>query len=410
MERVGAAQGAGNEDEARQREERRLRTRVFDIYARSSWGGFLHVFAWVALISGTNLDERHPWSTSLVSLALLAVALARRLSRPPRLSASAQRNWTHRYIVTVLASTSIWSAIQVWVIFDAEIEPLVIATTLFATVVFTALIAHTYAGLLRLSIAGVSVLILPALVALWMVPELLPLAIGISLYLGYLCFAIIRSHLDYQHRLDIDEALRDQRDRYEQQSRTDALTGLHNRRHFSETLREEVRHHHGKAGYGVTLMLLDLDHFKSVNDRFGHVIGDEVLREFGRRVRAAFTEPDWLLARTGGEEFAIVLPDSDEASAVVLAEAFREDIEAQPITGAGMQIPITVSIGVGTFNATIHGNEDGLYAAVDVALYAAKERGRNRVVAASRARGRSPHAESNSASTGDMHKRRTDDA
>ena len=202
-------------------------------------------------------------------------------------------------------------------------------------------------------------------------------------YAFYLTAATFRSRKDYRRRLDLDEAMRNQRDKYELLSRTDALTGLCNRRTFTETLNAQVREAQWLEGAGVSLALLDIDHFKLINDRHGHVIGDEVLRHLARRLESAFKGSDVMVARTGGEEFGLILRDVDEVSAMIRVEAFREALQAQPVVCAGIAVPVTVSIGVGRFDAESHRDDDGLYGAVDVAMYAAKQQGRNRVVAVS---------------------------
>ena len=90
-----------------------------------------------------------------------------------------------------------------------------------------------------------------------------------------------------------------------------------------------------------------------------------------------------LVARTGGEEFGLIFRDTDEVAAMIRVEAFRESLASNPVVCAGLRLPVTLSMGVGSFHAERHRDDDGLYGAVDVALYAAKQQGRNRVVAVS---------------------------
>ena len=233
---------------------------------------------------------------------------------------------------------------------------------------------------IRFSISGILILLTPTMLLLWLDPAMHVPALAMSFYSAYLAAAALRSHRDYQRRLDLDEALRNQRDKYELLSRTDALTGLCNRRTFTETLNAQVREAQWLDGAGVSLALLDIDHFKSINDRHGHVIGDEVLRHLARRLEAAFSGADVMVARTGGEEFGLILRDVDEVQAMIRVEGFREALHASPIVCAGIEVPVTVSIGVGRFDRDRHRDDDGLYGAVDFAMYAAKQQGRNRVV------------------------------
>ncbi len=129
-------------------------------------------------------------------------------------------------------------------------------------------------------------------------------------------------------------------------------------------------------------MLLDIDHFKSVNDTYGHQIGDEVLKWFAEKLRESVRAVD-LPARFGGEEFLVVLPETDDAGAAVIADRTRRKIAENPFVrrqenGRTLEIPITVSVGVAGMNKM--DTETELIKAADKALYQAKADGRNRVV------------------------------
>ena len=372
-----------SDEEVRRRRERRLRTRVLDTYARSSIGGFLYLIAWLPLAVATRMHVRHPWIVLALTLLFIAAAIVRVRTRPPRHDAAAQERWINRYTCAALSSTAIWAGIQVWIVTDPVIPPLVKSVSLFGTIAFSTVLAHLYTSMLRMTVIGIGLLIVPTGFVLWLDPELQILALTLTLYAGYLSAAAMRSRADYRRRLEVDEALVEQRDRYEELSRTDSLTGLCNRRNFTEALNEQVREAQWLSGAGVALALLDIDHFKSINDRHGHVIGDEVLRHLAERLSAAFPEPDVVVARTGGEEFGLILRDYDEISTMIRTEAFREALEAEPVVCAGIEVPVTVSIGVGSFHAERDIDDDGFYGAVDVALYAAKQQGRNRIVSVS---------------------------
>jgi diguanylate cyclase (GGDEF)-like protein len=160
---------------------------------------------------------------------------------------------------------------------------------------------------------------------------------------------------------------------------TDPLTGLLNRRAFA--LQAQRVHYPGKFGRRETSVLaLDLDHFKRVNDRFGHHAGDRVLREFAR-ISEAVLGTAGRLYRVGGEEFCFVLADTALAEAIELAERIRGETELMLVEAGGEEIRVTVSIGIAT--ASFAGFDlEVLRGAADAALYEAKARGRNRVVVA----------------------------
>ena len=161
---------------------------------------------------------------------------------------------------------------------------------------------------------------------------------------------------------------------------TDQLTGLHNRRYMSRHL-DNLIASAKKNGKPLAFVIMDIDYFKSVNDSHGHDIGDEVLKEFANRIAANVRGID-LACRYGGEEFVVVMPDTDVAFAYSVSERLRHSIETTPfrISRSPNSLNLTISIGI----AALEGNGDNAEALLhraDQALYSAKKTGRNRVVA-----------------------------
>lgn len=156
---------------------------------------------------------------------------------------------------------------------------------------------------------------------------------------------------------------------------TDSLTGLHNRRSLMDRLGEAIAHA-VRHGDGLTCLMLDLDHFKEINDFYGHHLGDNVLREVAGVVRRTVRTAD-TVARYGGEEFAVICPSTDIAAALLLAERIRLAVESHHFIGAGDRLPITVSVGCAAFDPAQSGDGEVLLKRADVALYRAKRDGRN---------------------------------
>jgi len=157
---------------------------------------------------------------------------------------------------------------------------------------------------------------------------------------------------------------------------SDPLTGLYNRRQFQELMEKEILRatRHARA---LTLALLDIDHFKSINDRFGHPAGDGVIKAIATLLRQS-ARADQLVARIGGEEFALVYPEQNARDASVGADRLRAAVEAMPHELGGETLRVTVSLGLATWERGMQGLAD-LMRAADAQLYRAKQAGRNRV-------------------------------
>lgn len=167
----------------------------------------------------------------------------------------------------------------------------------------------------------------------------------------------------------------------ERLSQYDELTGLFNRRHFMSLARYALSR---SARYGgdLSLLMLDIDHFKQVNDDHGHRAGDLVLAALSQEIRQALRETD-IPGRLGGEEFAVLLPETGAAQAQEVAERLRKAIAAKPIgMGGEMQLACTISIGIATKREGLANDLESLLQRADSALYAAKNAGRNQVVSA----------------------------
>jgi len=160
---------------------------------------------------------------------------------------------------------------------------------------------------------------------------------------------------------------------------TDALTGLHNRRYMESHLSTLIEQAAGR-GKPLSVLLIDIDYFKAINDNHGHDAGDDVLREFSVRLKKSIRGID-LACRYGGEEFVVVMPETDMAVATMVAERLRRRIAAEPFSidqDAG-KVDVTISIGIAAING-LQDTAPALLKRADQALYRAKRDGRNRVV------------------------------
>lgn len=166
--------------------------------------------------------------------------------------------------------------------------------------------------------------------------------------------------------------------RLDEASNRDGLTGVYNRRYLEQALAKEfarVKRYEGT----LSLIMVDIDHFKNVNDERGHLAGDEVIRRIAEILASCIRESD-TLGRYGGEEFAVLLPHTKLDGALVLAERLRKCVAAQPVTFSNQCIPITISVGVAELHPDTPSYEH-LIQDADTALYQSKDKGRNRVTA-----------------------------
>jgi len=193
-----------------------------------------------------------------------------------------------------------------------------------------------------------------------------------------------------QRILTLEHSLKGALEERKRIAMTDPLTGAFNRRYFMRHLNRELNRIR-RFGGEVSLLLFDIDHFKRINDNHGHAVGDEVLNVFVQRIQEGLPrDTDWC-ARLGGEEFAVVLPQTGLAGANVVAERLRGNIASSAVVTSGGRINVTTSIGISGAQSFAHGAElsaEELLNAADRCLYTSKQNGRNKVtVTKLRARG-----------------------
>jgi diguanylate cyclase len=354
-----------------------LRQRAADLHERSRLGGVFYVLSWGLIAYFSEGWDRYPVACAalgavfFVLMVMRFVLRARYLRAPETAAASMRRQWT-----VLLLTAIVWGGASAWALRDPAFADALPVTRL-ATVSLAMAFAQIFAVDRRMALLGTAAVFLPMLVIAWFGET--P-GIGMVLLLNalYLIAVIGRSHREYEARLALDAELRLQRDRFAVQSRTDALTGLANRGRFQGALADAVIEA-SATGMPLSLLIADLDHFKAINDRYGHTAGDRVLVAAAKHLAAAFPDAR-AVARIGGEEFAVVGAGLDRTEFVRRAEALR-----MRLTGTGIEIGqlapagVTISLGLAVYDPFEHDGPDALYAAADEALYRAKAGGRNRL-------------------------------
>ena len=195
----------------------------------------------------------------------------------------------------------------------------------------------------------------------------------------FFIFPLIRTQVQEGGKLrEMTETLSARSETLEHAALTDGLTGMQNRRYFDDALKEYLEEFR-RINKPIGLMVLDLDHFKQVNDTHGHDVGDQVLREVSACLKN-FTRYHDIAARLGGEEFAVVAPNMDLESLMKFAERIRKAVADLVITSGNVRLKVTTSVGLAVWDN--HEDADGFYRRADRMLYQAKRQGRNRVCAA----------------------------
>ena len=354
---------------------------VRDTYLRSRTGGVFYLLGWLVVAVTGGAFAAAPAPALVLTAAFLALAPLRFRFAPPREPDAAKQNsWLRWQFGIVIGTAALWGIVALWAMLDARLAgarpPALICSIAYATALM-----HTYCVRRDYASFAVGVFYAPLLAVLWADPAQRAMAFVFTIYLVYLVLSLLRAHADYHRRLVLEGQLRGQRDAFESLSRTDGLTGLANRRRFNEALAEAVAASRATER-PLALAILDLDHFKVVNDRFGHAVGDACLTTFASLLEQQLGGSLGFCARLGGEEFGVVFRGVSIDDAVEYCERFRASLTERRLEGTG-GFRVTVSTGIAAHDPARHATADDLYREADRALYLAKTQGRDRVSRAS---------------------------
>ena len=332
-------------------------------------------FAWDGLAAGTLWPATGTWAR-VAGQVFLGVAVMALLGLAR--SFTATRKDSPVLDTALLAGMSIAPLAGIVALVDAR-WPLVLlgaVSVVAIALVFAAGIIRVRAGTpaARLFLAGTSLLVLTACVANPLVTGLL----GIASAAGIIAKAGIALHFIFYSGALAERisSMNVERILLVEMATVDEKTGLSNFRHFDTMLRQEVKRAL-RYRRPLSLLMIDVDDFKRINDEYGHPAGDEVLLAAGRAMRAKCRDVD-IVARFGGDEFAVVLPETTLVAGIEAAEKLRRTIEEMTVAWEGAALRLTVSVGIASLPLQAQ-DRDGLIEAADQALYIAKESGRNQV-------------------------------
>lgn len=353
---------------------------VQDTYVRTSLGGAYYLLAWLL----TWLFSVDPGALLAVGLGgsalFLALLLTRQLHRPDQLDSPQQlQHWLDQHWGLLLLSSLCWGQAHAWVLHRAEFADSALIATL-ATVAFSTAMTFNFAIRRCRALLAIGLLYLPGLAVLalqW--PQQRALLVILAFYLGYLLLVLGRSHREYRATLALELKLLEQQARLDLLSRTDSLTQLGNRYQFNNLFPSLVASAR-RRGEPLSLVLLDIDWFKRINDQYGHTGGDACLSAFAVRLREVFRRDSDALLRLGGEEFGVLMPNTGLEQAAAMSERFRQELARDGLQLNEHRLPLTASLGVGCFDAELDEDADAFFRRVDRALYRAKAQGRDRLI------------------------------
>jgi diguanylate cyclase (GGDEF)-like protein len=350
-----------------------------DTRTRSTLGGIYYLLAWLL----TWLFSTSPMTQLGLGLgiaALFTTLLVLRLLHhlPSEQSPEAMQRWLNQQWGLILLTALSWGLIHALVLSQPLLSSAATIATL-STVAFGTAMGFNFAMRRGRAILALLLIYLPGLLVMALAGgEQSATLITLAAYLSYLLLALNRSHREYRATLALELKLLEQQESLEILSRTDSLTQLGNRHQFNSLFPVMVANAQRQSD-PLSLVLLDIDFFKQVNDLHGHACGDACLSAFAERMRQVFRRDSDALLRLGGEEFGVLMPNTSLEQACQLAESFRQALIQQGFDIADNRLPLTASLGVGCFDPLRDSDAATFFKRVDDALYLAKGMGRNRL-------------------------------
>lgn len=354
---------------------------LLDTAARASTATFLYPLIWLSVCLVTRASATWPtlvWG-NLIGLIALSLIRHRFNLRLPSMLHRHPARAGRIFNLLALAAATYWGTLTALLMAMAPMQALS-----WMTLAVTLSMATGGAILLgfnpRLRYTYPAALMAPVVVAQLMQPtteHLLMLAME-ALFAVFLCRASGMIHADYWNGRHAQRLAEEQARELELASLTDGLTQVPNRIHFDRLISHEWARQCRRGGH-MTVLLVDLDHFKNINDSFGHPFGDTCLVQVAAALRTQCSRSTDFVARYGGEEFVVLLPETDQAGAIVVAQNMLDAVRALSLDADGLSVKVTCSVGLATTRPRHGQGPHTLVQRADVALYEAKRRGRNRI-------------------------------
>ncbi len=359
--------------------EQLLARALFDLTMRAKSGILTYACIWLILAFSYEINTNHPAFFIINSATIFLIFVSRvwhflLLKKQPHNNVYKMSYWLE---LTILAAAAHWGTMTAWILYNDSLNDL-------QTVILIITPAIALGGACTLSISSKIRMLYPTLMFIPFIGILvyqadtqsLSLAAITSIGLVYIFTATKATHDDYWAAVTNHMVAEERAQLMEKLSTTDPLTQLKNRMYFDKKFEKEWLNC-TNLKRPISLVMLDLDFFKKINDNYGHVFGDECLKAVASTISQIATRPTDCVARYGGEEFVILLPNTDDETTKMLALRMINAIASLVLNYQGEKISLTCSIGGSTITPQIKANQTSLLKAADSALYQAKDAGRN---------------------------------
>lgn len=353
---------------------------ILDLEKRSLFGTLFYILVICLVLFTDGYHMRHSSFSKLFLIMVISICLFRLVYHwakqwvPSRLGSVN----TGIFIASIALTALIWGLGFAWIMGQPG-EQKIQLLMVICTVGLCSGGVVAYIPYLWLSIAFNVLILGPGIVYLSASQTNIPLDISLFLFSMYMVFIAIRGNNEYWIALENEFLLEERTRDLEKISNTDRLTGLYNRRYFDGALDFEWKRA-SRNQTGLAMIVCDIDHFKKVNDTFGHLAGDAYLRLTANRLLQVFKRKTDIVTRYGGEEFVVLMPDESQKNAEALAEKIRGKMESAILTFDSHSIQATISLGVAGLVPQASWGKEILISKADSALYSAKKKGRNQVV------------------------------
>ena len=352
-----------------------------EFYQQALVGPVFYVLGCVVATQSNALLRQQLWLSLGFPLLMAVLVALRWRNRPPHdtNTVATYRQWYHRHWLLIWLGCVSWAGFAVLINQQASDHSTASTVVTLCTVAFGAASASAFALDFRRNMLAIGILFLPS-IGQHLVFDKPSVAITLLVFLLYLTAAGRRYSRTFRNQLDLEYSLLHSRAEILRLSETDALTGLYNRRRFNDVW-PALWHQAKRTDTALTLVLVDLDHFKAINDRHGHPFGDRCLQHFADVLQQQFRRHSDHVMRIGGEEFAVLLPGTSAIDAEQLARDCLLQLRDNAVQSSELAVPLQASFGIATL-ATADNRPEDSFSRADHALYQAKAAGRARVVRA----------------------------